>query len=530
MQSEPPLQPVIPSQDWLTADPKATRTGDPTDQNTNSASPRERPHADHSVHDTFRQLLHAFIAFICLFMVVRAVALEPFGVPTGSMAMTLLGHHREELCPRCGAVVVVGQPSNKARKPLFQQAACFNCQELVDLSEAPVVPGDRLLVDKTAFDFRSPRRWEVAVFHCPVDDSKPYVKRVVGLPGEAIWITNGEITANGRLLRKPLSAVRELMVPIFQQANEPPEGWNVRWLMQPLAESNEPPGRTADQETVAPPDVLSDGVFHLDDMAGRGIGLTYRHWMLDAEREEPVRAWLEYNGPAPFTRSIRAREQIRPLVHEFVVSFDLELVDGDGVFAARLGDGADHVAVDLPLGSVGTSRVVIRPGRGQFEKDFPLEYEFPCKPLVAGQSYRVEFAFVDRQISLAVDGEEQFSPISLPEVRERNGVRRPLQLGLEGAHVRLHSLSLHRDIYYRGLGRHATEEPYRLADDEYFMLGDNTTDSNDSREWEQPGVPERDFIGKPFLIHQPMRLGRVTLNGNPQTFRLIDWGRLRWLR
>ena len=41
---------------------------------------------------------------------------------------------------------------------------------------------DFILVDKTAYLPRLPRRWEVAVFHCPADLTKPYVKRVAGLP------------------------------------------------------------------------------------------------------------------------------------------------------------------------------------------------------------------------------------------------------------------------------------------------------------------------------------------------------------
>jgi signal peptidase I len=61
------------------------------------------------------------------------------------------------------------------------------------------------------------------------------------------------------------------------------------------------------------------------------------------------------------------------------------------------------------------------------------------------------------------------------------------------------------------------------------MLGDNSGNSQDSREWPTPGVPEADFIGKPFLIHQPLRLGRVTVGGQERVFQAIDWSRLRWL-
>ena len=61
------------------------------------------------------------------------------------------------------------------------------------------------------------------------------------------------------------------------------------------------------------------------------------------------------------------------------------------------------------------------------------------------------------------------------------------------------------------------------------MLGDNSGNSQDSRKWPRPGVPEADFVGKPFLIHQPLRTARVTVGGRERVFQTVDWSRLRWL-
>lgn len=54
--------------------------------------------------------------------------------------------------------------------------------------------GDRLFVSRIPFYYRSPQRGEVIVFNGP--DGKPWIKRVVGMPGEVINIIEGDIYIN----------------------------------------------------------------------------------------------------------------------------------------------------------------------------------------------------------------------------------------------------------------------------------------------------------------------------------------------
>ena len=90
---------------------------------------------------------------------------------------------------------------------------------------------------------------------------------------------------------------------------------------------------------------------------------------------------------------------------------------------------------------------------------------------------------------------------------------------------------LYRDVHYLPFGVAASG--HRLGPTDYFALGDNTANSHDSRTWQidgrpAPGVPARGLLGKPFLIHQPMRLARLPVgDGLVQT---VDWDRLRLLR
>ncbi len=53
--------------------------------------------------------------------------------------------------------------------------------------------GDYLIIDEITYRFRDPQRGEVVVFKYPKNPSQRYIKRIIGLPGEAIEIKEGKI-------------------------------------------------------------------------------------------------------------------------------------------------------------------------------------------------------------------------------------------------------------------------------------------------------------------------------------------------
>ena len=145
------------------------------------------------------------------------------------------------------------------------------------------------------------------------------------------------------------------------------------------------------------------------------------------------------------------------------------------------------------------------------------------------RTYLLEFAFVDRRVSLAIDGKLLLPAADLPEVRNRHDIRCPVYLKARGCRLLIRDFILYRDTYYTQFGEHGTQHPAILGPNEFFVLGDNSGNSQDSRKWPTPGVPEVDFIGKPFLIHQLLRPAKVTIGGQERVFQTLDWSRLRWL-
>ena len=121
-------------------------------------------------------------------------------------------------CANCGFTFVVGIDEEGQTG----QAVCPNCGER-DCDGAPTVEcgGDRVLVQKFLYDFRRPKRWEVAVFHFPGEPSQAYVKRVVGLPGESIRINGGDIFVDGKIVRKSLAEIRAMRMLVHDSRFQP---------------------------------------------------------------------------------------------------------------------------------------------------------------------------------------------------------------------------------------------------------------------------------------------------------------------
>lgn len=46
--------------------------------------------------------------------------------------------------------------------------------------------GERVLVNKLAYDFGVPHRGDVIIFHPPIESTAPFIKRIIGLPGEQV--------------------------------------------------------------------------------------------------------------------------------------------------------------------------------------------------------------------------------------------------------------------------------------------------------------------------------------------------------
>lgn len=109
-----------------------------------------------------REYAEAIVMAVLLALFIRAFVVQAFKIPSGSMKSTLLvGDH-----------ILVNKFIYGVRIP-------FTNTEIFGVSE--------------------PERRDIVVFRYPVDPSKDFIKRVIGLPGDSVKIQDKQVFVNGQL-------------------------------------------------------------------------------------------------------------------------------------------------------------------------------------------------------------------------------------------------------------------------------------------------------------------------------------------
>ena len=412
---------------------------------------------------TIREYAESLAIAFVLAMVIRHFVVEAFRIPTSSMEPTLIGNE---------------------------------------------VSGDRILVSKFQYDLHPPEQWDIVVFKIDqvrIDyhrnsyyrrglpagikrepngtitrnrggtaaaSGSPeyvnYVKRLVGLPGQEIQVIDGDVFIDGKIARKPPQVEESMLVPVTlsRSGKEFLECWHR--------------GRGAA--------AVSD--------AGPAITLEGSVAECSVEYTPPIRDQIP--------TSVRSRpSQNRSLntVGDVRLSFLLTHTGGAGDLICRLRrDDVEYVFV-LPLGKPGDVPRILD-GR-----DPVARAGAPFEP--TGE-HLIEVSNIDARAILRVDGEVLASfesndagPPDPRTITERTGVA----FGVTGCDVSVRDVRLRRDIYYTNGGgadraAFAVREPYKLAEDEYFMMGDNSPNSFDGRNWGV--VKESSLIGEAFFVFWPI--------------------------
>jgi len=155
-----------------------------------------------------RETVESVVVAIILAFLFRAFIAEAFVIPTVSMAPTLYGRNKDVTCSQCGYKYAAGASSEVDRPHQIGSPViathCPICRVQMGLNPGEnrnhySFSGDRILVSKFAYALGSPKRWDVIVFKYPGNAKQNYIKRLIGLPNEAVMIFNGNILTAKRI-------------------------------------------------------------------------------------------------------------------------------------------------------------------------------------------------------------------------------------------------------------------------------------------------------------------------------------------
>lgn len=505
--------------------------------------------------DGWRETIESIVVAFVLAFLFRTFEAEAFVIPTGSMAPTLYGQHRDVYCEKCGTRFAVGVSSgaNDAEirnghispKDRSLRAICPNasCRYPNDVTRGEIFAGDRILVNKFPYEFANPERWDVVVFKFPEGAKINYIKRLVALPGEAVRLQGGDVLIREpgkttfRIARKPPEKQKHLQLLVHDNdhparellANGWPEAWNntdgSRWSADPQARSFriDPEALDADRfQWIRYTNYVPSANDWLRAHSMQSIP--------SRPRAQEVRDFYGYNARITAGEVLMARGEPAELtadnnasewVGDLTLTCTVEVLDAQGDLVLELVEGYRRYRCLLNL-KTGSGEMSYSEGQDLDEGSFERAGEPFGAGVGAKGTYVISFANVDDRLCVWVNDklvkELEFNPDSrypppASPLRPTEADTAPAGIAARGAKLRVSHLRVDRDIYYRnqvGPGSSADRDgTYELIDseddaqDEFLMLGDNSPKSNDSRWWRHHAVSRRLLIGKAFFIYWP---------------------------
>ena len=414
------------------------------------------------------------IAFILAF-VFKTFEAEAFVIPTGSMAPTLYGRHKEVKCAGCGLDYTVGASQEIDQESgvlnpgqRVDQSRCPNCRHRNEILSAPVFNGDRIVVNKQVLNYR---RFDVVVFKNPEEPHVNYIKRLVGLPGETVRIRQGDIQTRRAesdpwdvQFKDDAEKQRDIQLLVYDDNYPPREllaaGIPERWAPAQLVESDKSVGGWPRTENAWKADG-ENRTYTVDSSDKTQHWLRYRHLVPNAQNWYEVRSGTEEKSPvnaqliADYCAFNDDDDEIY-WVNDLTLQFNLTIdtVTPDSQLIVELVEGLRTARCVINPQS-GTAEVtVVRRDRDESVASQQESIATVETGINGPGDYEIAFANVDDRLCLWVDGDLiplgekahlSHYDLNYPSYRDLA----PIGIASSGLKASVSDLTIRRDIYYR---------------------------------------------------------------------------------
>ena len=185
-----------------------------------------RPPTGNARAGLIRQTVEMLVLLCLCVVLVRTFSAEAYVVPTGSMAPTLLGLHRELTCDNCRFVYVVGIEDEGHTG----QAVCPNCgRALARIHRRSSVAATGYW-SRSSYTISGGPNGGRSQFSFPRRAHPVLCQARCGLPGDSIRIAGGDIYVAGQIVRKSLPEIRAMRILIHDSGFHPQDsGRFPRW-------------------------------------------------------------------------------------------------------------------------------------------------------------------------------------------------------------------------------------------------------------------------------------------------------------
>jgi signal peptidase I len=456
-----------------------------------ASQPSPQPPPPASLSRGVRETIEAIAIAFALAFLFKTFEAEAFVIPTGSMAPTLMGRHKDVSCPQCGYRYSAsaseeadhyGVVKNDPQSQIIG-CTCPICRYpmIVDPfepagKENPSYSGDRIWVSKVPYNLTEPRRWDVIVFRFPLEAETYYIKRLIGLPGETVKIFHGDIyTSTGdasefTIQRKPPYKLRAMAQIVHDNDYVSRElldhGWPLRWQPWSTQDSRGDWEPSEDTRT-----------YHSDGTADGEAWMRYQHIVPPASNwgdgtwrpERAPQAQLITDFYAFNTQVTRRNPYSEPgslglhWVGDLIVDCELDVTSAGGHALFDLVKGGRHFRCDVDVAT----------GRAELSIAGLADYRPTAETAIRGPGkHRIMFANADRELVLWVD--DKVVTFDAPTTYDDLGNDRPsapddlapLGIGTRGAAITVRHLRVLRDIYYI-----ATRQAYSGPITDYRDIG-----------------------------------------------------------